>query len=409
MTVNDSSARRPAALHIRLTPVAESIVRKGHPWVFNESIREQSREGEPGELAVVYDRNNRFLAVGLYDPESPIRLRILHAGKPQAIDPAWWEARLQATMARRNGVLDDKTNGLRWINGENDGWPGLVVDQYAGVVVLKLYSMAWFRHLELVTALLQRRLSPDVMILRLSRNIQESAARQGAWVDGQPLRGKLPDGPVVFCESGLRFLTDVVKGQKTGFFLDQRENRRRVERLASGRSVLNLFSYSGGFSLYAARGGATSVTSVDISGHALSELNKNWELNLDTPRLISCRHEEVQADVFEWLGQGKECFDMVVIDPPSLARREREREGALRAYEKLAAAGLARLQAGGVLVCASCSAHVSTDEFTAAVGRALRHSGRNLLELEITGHAQDHPVTVEELRYLKAIFLREEV
>ena len=396
-------------MRIRLTPVAETIVRKGHPWVFSDSIREQSRAGESGELAVVYDRNDRFLAVGLYDPDSPIRLRILHAGKPQTIDPGWWENRLLDTMKRRRAVLDDKTNGLRWINGENDGWPGLVVDQYAGVLVLKLYSLVWFRHLEQMTGLLLQHLKPDAIVLRLSRNIQEAAGKQGGWCDGQTLHGKLSEEPVVFCESGLRFLADVVKGQKTGFFLDQRENRRRVERMASGRSVLNLFSFTGGFSLYAARGGATSVTSVDISKHALVELKKNWELNLDESRLLTCRHDEIQADVFEWLDRGGESYDLIVIDPPSLAKKEREREGALRAYEKLTTAALARLKSGGIMVCASCSAHVSTAEFVAAIQRGLKHAGRKLVTIETTGHAPDHPVTVEELRYLKAVYLQEDL
>ncbi len=388
-----------------MSPAAESKVRQGHPWIFSDSIRSQNRAGEPGELAVAFDGKDRFLAVGLYDPESPIRIRVLHAGKPQALDAAWWEEHLRKALAIRAGLADGETNGLRWINGENDAWPGLVVDQYAGTLVLKIYSSAWFAHLDRVAGLLDAHLKSERIVLRLSRNIMASPANRTGLKDGSVLSGKPLDGPVIFRESGLRFLADVVRGQKTGFFLDQRDNRRRVERLASGRSVLNLFSFTGGFSLYAARGGAKSVTSVDISSHALAELNKNWELNRELPGLRACGHEEVRADVFEWLAEAKGKYGLIVIDPPSLAKREPERQGAIRAYEKLALSGLARLQPGGILVCASCSAHVSTDEFVGAIRRAATANGGKFRELEITGHAPDHPVTVEELRYLKAVYL----
>jgi len=400
-------SKNQAGLKLRLTSTAESIIRQGHHWIFDQSIRSSSRQGKTGELAVIYDRNNRFLAVGLYDAESPIRVRVLHAGKPQPIDSAWWETRLQEALDRRAGLFDDKTNGLRWINGESDGWPALVLDQYAGTLVLKIYSAAWFTHLSTLLPLLQNRLQPERIILRLSRNIQGWASKNSPLHDGSILYGPPAPKPVIFSESGILFLADVVHGQKTGFFLDQRDNRRRVERLADGRSVLNLFSFSGGFSLYAARGGARSVISVDISTHALDELKENWELNSSLPAFQSCTHLEVQADVFEWLKSDREKYDLIIIDPPSLAKKESDRSAAIQAYEKLAAAGLARLEAGGVLVCASCSAHVTQEEFIGAVRKAARLSGKTLRELQITGHAQDHPVKFDELSYLKAIFLQD--
>src|SRR5712691_11413606 len=147
--------RKPAPrLRLRVTPSAEAVLRSGHPWLFADSIREQNREGEAGELAVVYDRQNRFLAVGLYDADSPIRLRVLHAGKPQTINRNWWSDRLEQSLLRRQGLFDDQTTGFRWINGESDGWPGLVLDRYDQTLVLKLYVAAWLRHLDEIAGLI---------------------------------------------------------------------------------------------------------------------------------------------------------------------------------------------------------------------------------------------------------------
>jgi 23S rRNA (cytosine1962-C5)-methyltransferase len=198
-----------------------------------------------------------------------------------------------------------------------------------------------------------------------------------------------------------------VRGQKTGFFLDQRENRRQVEALTRGRDVLNAFSFSGGFSLYAARGGARSVTDLDLSAHALAGAKRNVALNAANASVASCRHELVQADAFEWLNQqtGRR-FDLVILDPPSLAKREIERSGAIRAYGRLALSGIEHLARGGILVACSCSAHVGAEEFFEAVRRAAVNSGRTFEELRTTRHAPDHPATLKEAEYLKAIYLR---
>ncbi|CAM3619356.1 23S rRNA (cytosine(2499)-C(5))-methyltransferase [Deinococcus frigens] len=392
-------------LRLRVTAAAEGQVRAGHPWVYESSVRGQNRDGEAGELAVVYDRRDRFLAIGLYDPHSPLRLRVLHAGPPVTLDSAWWAAHLDAALLRREplfGPLDGggDTDGYRVLNGESDGFGGLVIDRYARVLVLKVYTAAWFPHLERMLGLLDERFPDCAMVLRLSRNIQTLAAAVGL-SDGQMLQGDLPKNPVVFHESGLAFEADVLRGQKTGFFLDQRENRRRVEELARGRRVMNAFSFSGGFSLYAARGGATEVVSLDISAHALAGATRNFALN---PQLIT-PHEAVQADVFDWLSQTRRTFDLVILDPPSLARREAERAGAIRAYGRLAADGIAQLDRGGVLLSASCSAHVSADEFWDAVRGAAQASGRQWEELGTSRHAPDHRATFAEAEYLKAIYL----
>jgi 23S rRNA (cytosine1962-C5)-methyltransferase len=304
-------------------------------------------------------------------------------------------------------LFDEQTNGYRWINGESDGWPGLVLDRYDAVLVLKLYTAAWLPRLDEVVGLARGTLGPERIVLRLSRNIQATASGKFGLTDGQLLVGGRLEGCPTFLETGLRFEADVVRGQKTGFFLDQRENRRRVEKLAPGRAVLNAFSFTGGFSLYAARGGARSVTDLDISAHALAGARRNFALNLGDPRVSQCRHETVQVDAFEWLEQNpKARFDLVILDPPSLAKREAERAGAIQAYGKLASGGLRALRPGGVLVAASCSAHVSAGEFFGAVRAAARRSGRGFEELELTGHPPDHPATFPEAQYLKCIYIR---
>jgi 23S rRNA (cytosine1962-C5)-methyltransferase len=205
----------------------------------------------------------------------------------------------------------------------------------------------------------------------------------------------------------LRFEADVVRGQKTGFFLDQRENRRALETLAHGRAVLNAFSYSGGFSLYAAHGGAKSVTDLDLSAHALAAAERNFKLNQADSTVARCRHELVQADAFEWLaGNAKRKFALIVLDPPSLAKREAERAGAIRAYARLAEHGIKHLSPGGIFVACSCSAHVTAEEFFGAARQSAVKSGRKFVEWQTTRHALDHPATFTEADYLKAIYLR---
>jgi 23S rRNA (cytosine1962-C5)-methyltransferase len=408
-------------LKLTLTAAAEAIVRGGHPWVFSESIRTQNRPGQVGELAVIYDRKDKFLAVGLFDPDSPLRVRILHAGKPTTLDGAWWQERLKAALARRSGIADANTTGLRLINGESDGWPGLVLDRYDTTLVLKLYSAAWLPRLPALQQMVVSAVKPERLVLRLSRNIQEVArtwtdlasppltppGRGTGLHDGQILNGTPTDGVVTFRETGIWFEADVLRGQKTGFFLDQRENRRRVETFAAGADVLNAFSFSGGFSLYAARGGAGSVTDLDISAHALAAAERNFDLNTTHPNVYRCEHRTIQADAFDWLEQAKPAqMGVVIVDPPSLAKRESERNGAIQAYGRLNTDGIRLLRPGGVLVSASCSAHVRADEFFGVVRTVARKSGRPHEELATTGHPADHHATFPEAQYLKCIFLR---
>ena len=393
-------------LRLRVSQKAESILRSGHPWLFSDSLREQSRTGQAGDLAIIYDRKDQFLGMGLFDPEGPIRVRMLHVGKPQKVDRAWWQQRLTATLDRRRDLFDSQTNGYRLCSGENDGWPGLVLDRYDSTLVLKIYTTAWIPRLEEVVEIIGEQVPCERIILRLSRNIQDKSA---PFTEGQIVRGKPLLDPVTFLESGIRFEIDAVRGQKTGFFLDQRDNRRLVESLSQGRDVLNAFSFSGGFSLYAARGGAVSVTDLDISPHALAAANRNFALNLDHPAIAHCHHEIVKADAFDWLDSAapaSQAFDLIILDPPSLAKRESEREQAIGAYGRLARSAIELLRPAGILVACSCSAHVSTPEFLGSIRGAATQSGRPFQELQTTAHPADHPATFPEAHYLKTIYLR---
>jgi len=393
------------SLKLRVSQKAETILRSGHPWLFSDSIRDQSRPGAVGELAIIYDRKDCFLGIGLFDPDGPIRVRMLHTGKPQKLDRAWWQQHLTATLDRRRNLFDAHTNGYRLCNGESDGWPGLVLDRYDTTLVLKIYTAVWLPRLNEIVEIIAEQVPHERLILRLSRNIQDKAL---PFTEGQFLRGAATTEPVVFLESGILFEVDGVRGQKTGFYLDQRENRRLVESLSAGRRVLNAFSFSGGFSLYAARGGAVSVTDLDISQHALDAANRNFALNLHHPAISGCVHESVKADAFDWLNSTAatpRSFDLIVLDPPSLARRETERAQAIRAYGRLARSAIELLRPKGILVACSCSAHVSTPEFLGAVRDAATKSARPFTELQTTGHATDHPVTFPEANYLKAIYL----
>jgi len=236
---------------------------------------------------VIYDRKDSFLGIGLFDPKDHPRPDAARRQTAKAGSRLVATAPDRDTRRRRN-LFDSQTNGYRLCNGENDGWPGLVLDRYDSTLVLKIYTTAWIPRLKEILEIIGEQFPCERIILRLSRNIQDKSQ---PFTEGQIVRGKPLLGPVIFLESGLRFEVDVIRGQKTGFFLDQRDNRRLVESLSHGRQVLNAFSFSGGFSLYAARGGAVSVTDLDISPHALAAANRNFELNLDHPAIGRCHHE----------------------------------------------------------------------------------------------------------------------
>jgi 23S rRNA (cytosine1962-C5)-methyltransferase len=392
-------------LAVRITPDAARHVRAGHPWVFDGSIVSVRPDGGPGDLAVIFDDRRRFMAIGLYDPASPIRIKVLHHGRPTPVDDGFWIDRLAAALAVRNRLVEDPTTtAFRWVHGENDGLPGLVLDRYGDVTVIKLYSEAWFAHLDAVLAAAQQVLAAERVVLRLARNV---AVDGRAALDGSALVGELPAQPVRFLERSLTFEADVVHGQKTGHFLDQRDNRGRVRRRAAGARVLDVYSCTGGFSVNAAAGGATLVHSVDISAAAIATARRNMDHNRSLPAVRACHHHDTVGDAMavmaEMADHGRR-FDMVVVDPPSFASRQDQVDGALRAYGRLTQLALRLLEPGGTLVQASCSARVPERAFFDAVDAAAARSGVVLTDVAHTAHAVDHPVGFSEGSYLKALF-----
>ena len=403
----------PKRIALRINPLAEHALRQGHPWVFDQAISEQSHSGRAGDLAVIFDDRRRFLAVGLYDPDSPIRVRILQSRQPATINADWFKTRLEAAASLRAPLLaqppERATTGYRLVHGENDGFPGLVIDRYAGTLVIKLYTPAWIPHLKEFCAALSQVSPSERLILRLSRTLLKQPGSLFGLSDGLVLSGPELSGPILFQENGLTFESDPILGQKTGFFLDQRDNRARVEALSRGKSVLNIFAYTGGFSVYAARGGAKQVVSVDLSVPAMQSAVRNMDHNRQDPGVAAAVHQTLAEDAFEVLARlaiEKRKFDLVILDPPMFAQNQSQTAGALQAYGQLTRLGLAVLRTGGVLVQASCSSRVDSQAFFNGIHQAARASNRHLTEIERTAHALDHPISFKEGAYLKCLFAR---
>ncbi len=392
---------------VRLKPKGVSAVRKGHPWVFEDSIEKCSADGRPGDIAVLFDaRTNALLGAGLYDPSALVRVKILTHGRSEfPVGKDLLVKKIADAWTIRKECFDfKKTNAFRLIHGESDGFPGLVTDLYDGVAVVKIYAEAWPPWMRVFLEALSENL-PELsrVVLRLSREIQSRSSKYGI-SEGMTFPQDSFDGNVLFLENGIRFTADVVRGQNTGFFLDQRDNRLRVSERSMGKRVLNVFSYSGGFSLYAAAGGAVSVVSVDINKHAAEAVGDNFQLNEASFR---CPHEEIAEDAFlamqKLYSDGKR-FGVVIVDPPSFAKAESEVRTALNTYSRLAKAAVRLLEPGGTLVFASCSSRVSPDELFDTVKKTASALGRPLEEVARTSHAPDHPAKFRESSYLKCMY-----
>lgn len=389
---------------IKLKPAAERMAKKSHPWVFEGSIIKQSEEGKAGDLAIIFDsKKNKFLACGFYDPDSPIRIKLLQFHKSANINSDWFLEKINHAFEIRKLLLQTDTNSYRMIYGENDGLPGLIADVYKNVLVVKLYSAIWYPYFETILPHLIAVSKCDTAVLRLSRSLQNLESEY-PFEDGQVIHGTLEDEVVIFKEHGLRFSANVIHGHKTGYFLDHRHNRKRVGELAKGKTVLDVFAYAGGFSIHALAGGAKEVTSIDISAKALEMATQNATLNPHQGK-----HITMAVDAFKGLEslreQGK-YFDLIIIDPPSFAKRATEVDKAKKHYEQLAILGAHLVKVGGTLLLASCSSRVKAEEFFELSEAAIQSTDKFFQCTEKTYHDVDHPIAFPEGAYLKAAYYK---
>jgi len=385
---------------LKVSKTLEAKIRKGYPWIFKYQLQ-NSVADKSASLAALYDHRNRFLAIGLWDPDSDLCFRVLSLLEPKEIDFNFFLKRFQQALLLRQGLIDQGTTGYRMLNGENDGFPGLILDRYDKTRVIKIYSKSWFPYLEQMLEVIRTEKNVEQVVMRLARNIEKSSSHYG---DGQVLYGPDPIAPVQFLENGLKFHVDVVSGQKTGFFLDQRDNRLQIKTISAGLSVLNVFSYTGGFSIYAISGGCRSLVEIDSNPLALKSSLQNLQLNF--PKERNFEHRQIEGDAFQILRdlQSKDLkFDLVILDPPAFARKKKHRPQALEAYRRLAELGAQLVTPGGRLFSASCSVHVSAEEFYKAVNSGVAVAKKTFRETRTAKHALDHPARFKEAEYLKSI------
>lgn len=380
-------------------------LRAGHPWVFRKAVEKAPKGLAAGAIVDVVE-GERFVARGYYDPHSAIAVRILTREPAEAIDGAFWKRRVLRALALRRELVHD-TTGYRLVHGESDALPGVVVDLYGRWAVLKLYSAGLTPHRGRIVEAL-REACGELAGVYGRDEIPHDEEDEGSAPQGRVLWGEEPPERIAIDEHGMKLLVDVRRGQKTGTFLDQRENRLLVRQLAAGRpEALNCFSYTGGFSVAAALGGARHVVSVDVDRDAIALARDNFREN----GLDPADHAFAAEDAFELLARYKRegrRFDLVVCDPPAFAKSQKAVEGALAGYASLNRAALAVLAPGGLLVTASCSARVSADQFYDAVREAAFKARVDLQLVEERRQPPDHPVSPQfrEGRYLKLLVYR---
>ncbi|WP_242135284.1 class I SAM-dependent rRNA methyltransferase [Aestuariivivens marinum] len=398
------STYQPKRLAVKLNAKGEQFVLKGHPWVFSNSIIKINHEAKTGDLAVVFSKGkNKVIGLGLYDANSPILIKMIHNGiEKEEINAAFFQKKINEAFQIRQPLLKTNTNSYRLLFGENDGFPGLIADVYASVLVIKLYSEIWLPYLETILPSLQQTANAKTVVVRLSRSLEQSKSHQ--LKNGEVVYGILDDEVVGFVEHGVKFSANVIKGHKTGYFLDHRANRKQVGEWSKEKTVLDVFSYAGGFSVHALYNGAKEVTSLDISHQALEIAVQNGKLNS-----YLGLHKAIAGDAFTELNnliKAKTTFDIVVIDPPSFAKQASEIAMAKKKYAQLAALGEKLTAKNGLLVLASCSSRVMAQAFFDINSQTLTMQHRNFITILKTDHDIDHPISFPEGAYLKCGYYR---
>ncbi|BEG99386.1 class I SAM-dependent rRNA methyltransferase [Bacteroides sedimenti] len=379
----------------------EESLKRFHPWIFSGAIHHFEGEPEEGEIVDVYTSKKEFIALGHFQVGS-IAVRVL-SFKEEKVNLDFWVRKLQIAYDLRKsiGLAGNPTNNTyRLVHGEGDSLPGLIIDIYAHTAVMQAHSVGMHVYRSEIAEALSRVMDGAIEnIYYKSETTLPFKADLGQ--ENGFIKGGSSDN--VALEYGLKFHVDWLKGQKTGFFVDQRENRSLLERYAKGRSVLNMFCYTGGFSFYAMRGGATQVHSVDSSAKAIDLTNKNVELNFPGDP----RHTAYAEDAFKYLDRMGDQYDLIILDPPAFAKHKDALRNALQGYRKLNAKAFEKIKPGGILFTFSCSQVVTKDNFRTAVFTAAAMSGRNVRILHQLTQPADHPVNIyhPEGEYLKGLVL----
>ena len=386
---------------VYLKPGKEESLKRFHPWIFSGAIARIVGEPEEGEIVEVYSSNKEYIAKGHFQIGS-IAVRVL-TFKQEPINLNFWRQRLAAAFDVRKsvGVADNPINDTyRLVHGEGDGLPGLIIDVYAKTAVMQAHSAGMHvDRMEIADALSQ------VMDGKIENIYYKSETTLPFKADLSPENGFIVGGSSdnIATEYGLKFHVDWLKGQKTGFFVDQRENRALLERYSKDKSVLNMFCYTGGFSFYAMRGGAKQVHSVDSSAKAIDLTNKNVELNFPNDE----RHEAFAEDAFKYLDRMGDQYDIIILDPPAFAKHKDALRNAFQGYRKINAKAFEKIKPGGILFTFSCSQVVSKENFRTAVFSAAAQTGRRVRILHQLTQPADHPINIyhPEGEYLKGLVL----
>ena len=385
-----------------LKPGKEESLKRFHPWVFSGAIARVEGEPEEGEVVDVYTSKKEFIACGHFQIGS-IAVRVL-SFRQEPIDHAFWVRRLQVAKDLRCalGVLGNpQNNTYRLVHGEGDNLPGLIIDVYDHTAVMQAHSAGMHLDRMAIADALEEVMGDVIQHIYYKSETTLPFKADLLATENGFLKGGSPEN--VAMENGLKFHVDWLKGQKTGFFVDQRENRALLERYAKGRNVLNMFCYTGGFSFYAMRGGANLVHSVDSSAKAIDLTNENVSLNFpgDT------RHQAFAEDAFKFLDRMGDQYDLIILDPPAFAKHRDALRNALRGYTKLNAKAFEKIRPGGILFTFSCSQVVNKQDFRNAVFTAAAQSGRSVRILHQLTQPGDHPVNIyhPEGEYLKGLVL----
>jgi 23S rRNA (cytosine1962-C5)-methyltransferase len=386
-------------LTIYLKSGRERPVLNGHPWIFSGAIERVEGDLDSVGVADVFDCRRTWLARGLYNPKSQIRVRLL-TWRKETIDGDFFARRIAAANSFRQRHLSDATDSYRIVNGEGDFLPGLIVDRYANFLVCQFFSAGMALFKEAIVSTLSIIGSVNGIFERSEGRVGDEEGLESAI---GVLFGAAPPEQVTITENGFKFLVDMRRGQKTGFFLDQRDNRAFLSTIASRRSVLNCFSFSGAFSVYAFAGKATEVVTFDSSKPALELAEQNLALN----GFASTPGEVLKGDAFAYLKEVDRKFDLIVLDPPSLAHKRSDIDAATGGYKFLNLHALKHLAPGGLLLTFSCSQHLSIDLFQKVVFGATVDAGRKVAVIKRLGPPIDHPMSLHhpEGEYLKGLAL----